>query len=289
MKTKSSCPRSLHRRSGLLLLPLLLATSLTAQTTQNNLVVNGDFETWNDDVAGTPPAGSPTQWGKSGTMIRSPGLVPGSNWSGNFYNGTGGGTVTWTAAYLRQHPTDFRVDFLFASADPNNTNVPGFSFGVTATVNSIIHTGTIGLRLVTGTSTGKLSLQARNSTTWETIAANAFDASVYDLSSNTFTTSNVYRFVIDVHLSGVSTNYSISYGLTGTTLTTLSGLTILNNTPDAGSGISNLVFNPGSAAAWALDNVVMTEISAIPESAHVASVIAALGLMAFITAYLRRR
>lgn len=222
-------------------------TSLEAQT-----LTNGGFENWGT-LTGSPPTGQPTGWSVSGTpnIIQAPGLVSGSNFSALIQSG---GQIYET---LTPNPTNVKFDFSFVATDPGSSSSRSFSltFGQPGANPSI------NLRMVRGSSAGSLTLQAFNGTSWAPVAVNtvnAFNASVYDSGTNTFTTANVYDMSIEISY-GTSSSYTISYGLHEGTMTTLSNLTAFAAL-NTSAGLSTIGFGTGTATGFAIDNLTMTVV-----------------------------
>lgn len=231
-----------------------LFAAITLSTQAQTLITNGNFETWTG-ISGN--SGTPTPW--SGTVVRTAGLLSGSTYAALIqYNSAISQAVSTT-------PTKFQLDFVFAATDPGSSN-RSLNFGM----NEVGLANVLNIRTIGGTAAGKLTLQAFGGGAWTNVVVDAFDASVYNSGSNTFTTLNAYNFSLVMDFS--TSSYTISYGAVGSSMTTPITCTLFQNTPN-GAGISTLSFlNTSSASStpFAVDNVVVT---AVPEPESLALIV----------------
>lgn len=241
---------------------------------------NGNFETWGT-VTGTPPAGTPTGWSigaSANAPYQTAGLVSGSTYAAFVRPGT--------SDELKQvvtgGPTNFKLSFVFAALDPASATNRSFNLvlyeGTSASNKSVIN-----LRTVQGSSAGLLTLQAHNGGSWVDLATDAFSSSVYSGVSNIFTTLNAYNFSLSLDMTASTPTYSISYGLVGSSLTTITK-NVFASAVD-GTALYNVDFvGSGSSVGYAIDNVVL---DSVPEPS--ARLLLGLSIVGFASSLLRRR
>lgn len=231
---------------------------LLLQGAAAQLLNNGNFESWGT-VTGTPPAGTPTGW-SIGSSANAPyqtgGLVSGSSYAAFVRPGTSD-VLQQT---LASGPTNFKLDFVFAALDPASATNRSFNLvlyeGTSSSNKSVIN-----LRTVQGSSAGLLTLQAYSGSAWVDLVTDAFGASVYNGASNAFTTLNAYNFSLSLDLTATTPTYSISYGLVGSGLTTITK-NVFASALDS-TALYNVAFvGSGSSVGYAIDNVVL---NAVPE------------------------
>jgi len=227
---------------------LTLAFAAVIPAFAGPLITNGNLETWNS-VSGTPPQGSPTGWAGAGTVIRSGGLVAGSTYSGVIQAGQSG---LYTQTLLESTP-QFELSFVLAATDPGSVSSRSFNLQLSQSSGSFLN-----FRTVRGSSgSGFLTLQVFNVATssWTNLVQN-LSASVYTGgATNTFTTLNPYQLTLDVNLTGTP-SWSLSYGLVGGAVTTLSNMTIFSASPTVGGALTQFGFNGGSSVSnYGVDNI----------------------------------
>jgi hypothetical protein len=189
--------------------------------------------------------------------IQGDGLVAGSTYSAIIQGTTSSGL--WQ--FLSDAPVDASLSMVLASPSLPNASARSLHLQVYQP-GSGLGTSILNLRMINGT-TGTLTLQAHNGSTWVNLALNAFDVSVFNAEGNGFDTLNAYNLTIDFHLSDATPTYSITYGLVGSSQTTITDLSSFSVTPTTGVALTSVLFNGGSSAAnYAVDNV---DVSAIPE------------------------
>lgn len=254
-----------------LLLMSACVVFMCAEDAYSQLIVNGDFESW----GGTPLA--PTGWTVEGSGVSQTSGIDGSTYAALIQQ-IGDGTA------LRQNtsvqPTHFTLSFDFASTDPEL----GRSFSLLLYQNpTSASTAVLNLRMIRGSSSGVLSLQAYSGTGWVTLVGDAFNASVYDAGSKTFTTLNAYSIQFDVNYD--TGTYSLAYGPVGGSTITVSDLDAFAIAPVAGQGISTLRFqgSSGGNAYYAIDNV---SVASVPESSSIGTI---LGVSVLLMVLCKRR
>lgn len=236
---------------------LALIFSLPANA---QLIQNGGFENWTA-VSGTPPRGTPDGWGNNGvTPIQAPGLVTGSSYSAEL---KGGGVIY--QPFAKPYLSSFQVSQVIAvNANAGWTQPLWITYQESGPDGSFTDRHDWILLRIAG-SGSSMNIEARDgaSATWISIADNVINTSSYDSTTNTFTTLNAYNIVLTY--DAISNKYSISYGLVGSTLTTVSNLDYFIQ-PSNGS--KNLVFasysGVGDSGTYfaAVDNVAL----AVPET-----------------------
>ncbi len=242
------------------------------------IINNGTFESWGT-VAGTPPAGVPTDWTQSSTFttnpVRTAGLVNGSNYA----------ALIRPAGVLNQSfssaLTQMQMDFVLAATDPGSSS--NRSFNMAITTNNSSTTNLINLRMIQGSTTGLLSLEAFNGSGWTSLAADAFQASTYNSSSNSFSVLNAYNFSLTLSL-GTTSSYSITYGLVDGTTTTINNIAAFQTAYTVGgtgaTGIS--LMGSSSSTSFALDN-----LNVVPEPGPVA--LLGMGILLIVSIQSRKR
>lgn len=231
-----------------------VSTSMVISSLFNEALFNGNLEDWKS-ISGTPPTGQPTYWAVwDSRPIKVPGLGAGSMASAF--------VTASTASILVQDlisPTSkATIGFQLAATDPGSPSSRSFHLILYSTNSSNAYMSLVVLRTVQGSKAGKLSLQAFNGS-WQTIAADAFDASVYVASSNSFTTLKIYNMSIAFDFS--TDSYSVSYGLLDSTMTTLKNVNMFQNAPGPTNGeqLTRLYFSGAySTSGYAIDNVTVT-------------------------------
>lgn len=224
----------------------ILGSGLVASA---QVIDNGTFENWGT-LTGSPPAGVPSNWSFTGTVspVQTAGLVSGSNYAALIQPG---GQIYQT---ISPNPTNLKLDMTFAATNPGLTSSRSFNI----TIGEPGANPSLNFRMVAGSVAGMLTLQVHNGSAWSTLAANAFQSSVYDSASNTFTTLNAYDLSIELSY-GTTSSYSISYGLHGGTMTLLSNLTTF--TAANANGMSTIgIVGSSSASPFAVDNLTLTVV-----------------------------
>lgn len=228
-----------------------VASKITPPAT-NTAFVNGDLESWGS-LSGVPPTGTPSGWVVTGVApTQAPGLVTGSTCSALVTPGA----ANILAQNLAPAISRFTLEYIVAATDPGSDTSRSFHSRLFSGTNALIT-----LRMVRGSVAGKLSLQAYNGAGWQTLAADAFDASVYVPASNSFSTLNAYTIRLAVDF--LTDNYSLSYGRVGGALTTLPNVNLFQTTPNATNGetLTQCDFcGMLSASAYAVDNIVITPV-----------------------------
>lgn len=234
-------------------------TTLISGVAADSLISNGDLEVW--PASANPPAGIPAGWEAYGASpdafpLRSPGLVADSKDSAWLQPGLNNGLSQLVAA----HPTDFQVSFVVAAADPGSPLTRSLNFVIEQLGdNGAIDTKTdlINLRLVGGSTAGKLTLEAVDTDKkWKPIAEDAFDASVYDLSTHEYSTLNPYT--IQVTYNSAANTYSVGYG-PGKKIVTIIPDIVYFGTLWASKGIAGIEFRAqNSAAGFGISDVEAT-------------------------------
>lgn len=219
------------------------------------LITNGDLENWNT-VSGTPPQGSPTGWLGAGSVIRSAGLVAGSTYSGVIQAGQSG---LYTTTLLESTP-QFELSFVLAATDPGSVSSRSMQLQLSQSAGVFLN-----FRTVRGSSgAGFVTLQVFNVATsgWSNLVQN-LNASVYaGGATNSFTTLNPYALTLDVNLTGTP-SWSLSYGVVGGSVTTLSNMTIFSANPTVGGALTQFGFAGGASASnYGVDNI---SAIAVPE------------------------
>ena len=225
----------------------LLTFGVPGQQTLISLA-NGSFESW-DTVAGTPPVGKPTFWLVGSPLpVRTAGLVAGSTHAAVLVPGSN--------SKLHQNastqPLKFQLSLVFAATDPGSSTTRSFNLNINQNAGISMN-----LRMVRGSTAGKLTLQSYAGGVWNTIAADAFDASVYNSGTGNFTTLNAYALTLSMDYTIPS--YSISYGpASGGGQTTVNNLTSISAVaPNQGiKGVT--IWGTGSATPFAIDNINIT-------------------------------
>lgn len=256
---------------------LIAANSLLAQA---DLLTNGSFENW-EELSGAPERGLPTGWSAAGTTnpVRSAGF-DGTGYSTTL---TGNSGLLQTVSAVEPIKA-FNLSFDFAASLQNTGRSLQFDLNQSAT--STAHRP-VNIIIEAGTETGKLSLKAYNGTGWTTLGANIFDASTYDSATGEWTTLNAYTLSFDITFgpSGES-GYSVSYGVVGSSLTTLATADIFSTAPLDG-GLTQIRFlNTASGAGRpsVIDNV---SLAAIPEPSSAALMLGA-GILGLVVVRRRR-
>lgn len=240
-----------HCRFFLSILAVLIISGASQTLDAATLITNGDLELWNG-TSGTPPQGTPTGWSGAGSVIRSGGLVSGSTYSGVIQAGQSG--LYYNP--LQASASNFQIDFVMATTDPGAS---GRSFNLLLAQSS---GSVINFRAVEGSSgSGFVTLQAYSTSFgWVNLVQN-LSASVYTGgSTNAFTTLNAYNIQLVVDFGGAP-SYSLSYGLVGSSMTTLSNLTYFSATPVVGEALTSIGFSgANSASNYGIDNVIAVSI-----------------------------
>lgn len=267
-------PRTLLR--SLIVATSLVTVAATHSSAQN--LVQGTFESWGT-TTGTPPRGNPFFW--SGTVTQTAGLVGGSTFSATIQPSA-------TPDNLFQTPSNttasnFSLSFQFVASDPGAGN---------RSLQLILQQPgsgqPINMILTRGSSAGLLSLQAHNGTSFQTIAADAFNSSIYNSSTGVWSSTSVYELTINASMgagAGLS-SYSITYGLVGGGQTTVSNLSNFFQAPVA-NGLNQVRFTTNaSGSAFAIDNISLTA-SSIPEPSTTAILFG--GVTLFSAMFIKRR
>lgn len=232
---------------------LLLLTSsilmLDSLCGAENLLVNGDFEKWTL-LEGNPPTGQPANWGlgqSSSKPVRMPGFARSSDYAAWMKPGDKNAIARGAQSNLMS----CELEFYFVAEDPGTTTARSLNLSINEKGSQL---PTINLRLVQGSSSGKLTLQAFDGRIWQNLAEDAFQASVYNAEKNTLTTANVHRLQIKISFEG-SGSYHISYGPENGELTRLNEAHYFQ-TPVTGGGLSGFSFiSAMSQAGFGIDNV----------------------------------
>ena len=264
------------------ILMVLVSSAFTASLANAQLILNGDFELW-DSTTGDPPTGVPTYWTyeSSTTLpIQAPGIVAGSTYSSFMQPKSG----TLSQALTSTGVTNFELNFTFAAeSSPYRSLHMQIKQGTSESSTSFIN-----LRTVTGTTAGKLSLEAYTTDNgWVTLGVDLFDASVYDSATNTFTTLNAYSFTVSADLAAETPTYSIVYELIGSdNPITISGLTDFYFDP-TGEDLYSVYFSTlASSKGYAVDNL---SVIAIPEESSMMAVLAVTALLSALVSRKRRQ
>jgi len=238
------------------------------------VILNGTLESWGA-LTNTPPQGAPTSWtvtGKAPTQV--PGLMVGSTYAALLpANNTLGTSEIQQIIPTGDRLSEFDFSFVFAASDPGSTTARSLHLQV-MTYNGSTYPLAIAMRLVRGSSACTLSLQAYDGIGFVTVAANAFNVSVYDSGANEFSTLNAYNFQISGDF--MAAQYSVSYGAIGDAMTTVTNVNLFQNAPSEANGqtLTAIKFaGTQSSGSYAVDNV-----SVIPEPGAVG--LLAVGLLA---------
>ncbi|MDZ4198131.1 MAG: PEP-CTERM sorting domain-containing protein [Kiritimatiellia bacterium] len=249
------------------------------------LIQNGTLETWGA-LTNIPPQGAPTSWTVNGTApTQVPGLLAGSTYAALLPANSGIGTSELTQTIpILDRVNQFDFSFVVAAADPGSTSARSFHLQMLTQTGPGTFPVPIAMIMTRGSSAGVLSLKAYNGSAWLDVAANAFNASVYNPGDNEFSTLNAYQITVSADFGSETPSYDVSYGLVGGSMTTVSNVNIFFQTPSEVNGrdLAILKFN-GSAS---LGNYALDDISVIPEPGSIG--LLAVGLFA-LRAIRRRR
>lgn len=246
---------------------LLLVAALPVRA-QIQTITNGGLENWGP-LNGSNQ-GTPTNWGTTGSATlptRIAGLVSGSNYAAMLQYGAG----NLLAPSLSSTSNQFELSFVFAATDPGSAT--------NRSLNLSISQGTgiaLNFRTVQGTSgAGCLNLQAFNGAVWKDVAIDLLATS--DLTAGAGGAGmNAYNFDLSVNFA--TSTWSLSYGLVGSSLTTVSGLNYFQTlSPSNLSYIAFIDSNAPTNTAYAIDNV---SLLSIPEPSSLT--LATLSLMSLL-------
>jgi len=244
------------------------------------LIENGSFENW---VITSGNKGVPVDWSKNlgsskADLIRTSNIAGSSEGSG--YAAVISATSNLSTA-VASNNGKIEIGFVAAATDPGGTSNRSFNVILTQVDSpSAGNDGLINIRASTSkTDASMLCLQAYDGVRWQLIADELLP-SVYDADSNSFTTLNAYSFVLTLDLTAVEPSYSLSYGIVGGTMNTISDIRFFWNQPTEG-GISYLMFNGNTSAT----PFAVGEVYAIPEG----NAVAAFGIAVATTYLVTRR